>query len=48
MVQKGDKIIIMSYCSLTIDEANKFNPTVLFVDNKNNIEKLTNYENMEK
>jgi len=44
MVQKGDKIIIMSYCDLTIDEAKKFNPTVLFVDNTNIIEKLTNYE----
>ncbi|AVQ39564.1 aspartate 1-decarboxylase [Clostridium botulinum] len=44
MVQKGDKIIIMSYCDLTIDEAKKFNPTVLFVDNKNSLEKLTNYE----
>ncbi|MGO5074970.1 aspartate 1-decarboxylase [Clostridium sporogenes] len=44
MVQKDDKIIIMSYCDLTIDEAKKFNPTVLFVDNKNSLEKLTNYE----
>ncbi|EPY6472291.1 aspartate 1-decarboxylase [Clostridium sporogenes] len=44
MVQKGDKIIIMSYCDLTIDEAKKFNPKVLFVDNKNSLEKLTNYE----
>ncbi|APH13906.1 aspartate 1-decarboxylase [Clostridium sporogenes] len=44
MVQKDDKVIIMSYCDLTIDEAKKFNPTVLFVDNTNSIEKLTNYE----
>ncbi|NFN88226.1 aspartate 1-decarboxylase [Clostridium sporogenes] len=44
MVQKGDKVIIMSYCNLSIDEAKSFNPTVLFVNENNSISEITNYE----
>ncbi|NFA62154.1 aspartate 1-decarboxylase [Clostridium sporogenes] len=44
MVQKGDKVIIMSYCNLSIDEAKNFNPTVLFVNQNNSISEITNYE----
>lgn len=44
MVQKGDKVIIMSYCNLSIDEAKNFNPTVLFVNENNSISEITNYE----
>lgn len=44
MVQKGDKVIIMSYCNLSIDEAKNFNPTVLFVNKNNSISEITSYE----
>ena len=43
-VQKGDKIIIMSYCSLTPDEAQNHKPVVVFVDDDNRITKLSSYE----
>ncbi len=44
MVQKWDKVIIMSYCDLSVDEAKNFNPTVLFVKEDNSINEITNYE----
>ncbi|EJO5349233.1 aspartate 1-decarboxylase [Clostridium botulinum] len=44
MVQKGDKVIIMSYCDLSMDEGKNFNPTVLFVNEDNSINEITNYE----
>ena len=34
-VSTGDKIIIMSYCTLTPDEARTHTPKVVFVDEKN-------------
>ncbi|MBR5270682.1 MAG: aspartate 1-decarboxylase [Clostridia bacterium] len=43
-VQKNDKVIIMAYAQMTPDEAKKFNPTVLFVDDSNKITKITEYE----
>ncbi len=43
-VQKGDKIIIMSYCSLTEEEAEEHKPTVVFVDEKNRIVKSSRCE----
>ncbi len=43
-VQKNDKVIIMAYAQMTPDEAKKFNPTVLFVDDCNKITKITEYE----
>lgn len=43
-VSTGDKIIIMSYASLTPEEAKKHKPTVIFVDDENHISRVTNYE----
>lgn len=34
----------MAYAQMTPDEAKKFNPTVLFVDDSNKITKITEYE----
>ena len=43
-VQKGDKVIIMTYCSLTPEEASEHKPTVVFVDDENRAERVTHYE----
>ncbi len=43
-VQRGDKIIIMAYCSMTGDEAQKHKPVVVFVDEENKITKISRYE----
>ena len=43
-VQIGDKIIIMSYAQLSSDEAENHHPKVVFVNNKNEIEKISYYE----
>lgn len=43
-VQPGDKIIIMTYCLINEEEAKKFKPTVVFVDDINNIKEITKYE----
>lgn len=43
-VQVGDKIIIMAYCDMDEKEANDHKPRVVFVDEKNKIEKLSRYE----
>lgn len=43
-VQKGDKIIIMAYCSLTPEEAKTHKPTVVFVDEGNKIKQISEYE----
>ena len=48
MVQTGDKIILMAYAQVTPEEASELRPTVLFVDEKNKVTKVTNYENTEK
>lgn len=44
MVQTGDKIILMAYTQVTPEEAKELRPTVLFVDDKNQVTKVTNYE----
>lgn len=44
MVQTGDKIILMVYAQVTPEEAKELRPTVLFVDEKNKVTKVTNYE----
>ena len=44
MVQTGDKIILMAYAHVTPEEASELRPTVLFVDEKNKVTKVTNYE----
>ena len=43
-VQKGDKIIIMSYASMTPEEANVNPPKVVFVDEQNKPTRVTRYE----
>lgn len=44
MVQTGDKIILMAYAQVTPEEEQEMRPTVLFVDEKNQVTKVTNYE----
>lgn len=44
MVQTGDKIILMAYAQMTPEEASELRPAVLFVDEKNKVTKVTNYE----
>ena len=44
MVQTGDKINLMAYAQVTPEEASELRPTVLFVDEKNKVTKVTNYE----
>ena len=43
-VSVGDKIIIMSYASMSPEEAKEFRPSVVFVDEENHISKVTSYE----
>ncbi|MDE7432989.1 MAG: aspartate 1-decarboxylase [Lachnospiraceae bacterium] len=44
MVQVGDRIIIMSYAAMTPEEAGTHRPKVVFVDDKNQIQRITRYE----
>lgn len=44
LVHKGDKVIIMAYCSLDAEEAKTFSPKVLFLNEDNSIKEITNYE----
>lgn len=44
MVQVKDHIIIMSYCDMTPEEAKQHKPKVVFVDEKNKIKRVSNYE----
>lgn len=43
-VQVGDKIIIMSYCEMELQEAKGHKPTVVFVDDNNKISQVAYYE----
>lgn len=43
-VQKGDKIIIMSYASMTVEEAKENPPKVVFVDDNNQVTRESRYE----
>lgn len=43
-VQANDKIIIMAYGQFEVEEAEDFHPRVVFVDEKNNINKISRYE----
>lgn len=43
-VQKGDKIIIMAYCTLDTYEAKEHKPKVVFVDSENKIHSVAEYE----
>lgn len=44
LVQKGDKIIIMAYCDINSAEATAHRPKVLFVNENNSINELTDHE----
>lgn len=44
MVQTGDKIIIMCYAQMTPEEHKENKPKVVFVDEKNHISRISNYE----
>ena len=43
-VEVGHKVIIMSYCTMDVEEAKSHKPKVVFVDEKNGAAKVTNYE----
>ncbi|MBO0432112.1 aspartate 1-decarboxylase [Enterococcus sp. DIV0660C] len=43
-VSVGDKIIIMSYCQLEINEAKEAKPYVVLVDEENKIQREVRYE----
>ena len=43
-VQPGDLVIICAYCGVVIDEAQKHKPTVVFVDAKNKVKKIKDFE----
>lgn len=40
----GDKVIIMTYGSYQPEEAKEHKPTVVFVNEQNQIDRITNYE----
>ena len=42
--QKGDYVIIMSYATMTPDEIKTHRPKVVFVDDKNDIVRVSEYE----
>lgn len=44
MVHTGDKIIIMCYAQMTPEEYRENKPKVVFVDDKNKISRISNYE----
>lgn len=43
-VQVEDHIIIMAYAQMTPEEAKEYRPSVVFVDEKNAVKKVTSYE----
>ena len=43
-VQPGDKVIIMAYADMTLDDAKENSPVVLFLDDNNKIQRISNYE----
>jgi aspartate 1-decarboxylase len=40
LVQKGDKVIIITYASVNIEDAASHEPTVVFVDDKNRLKEI--------
>ena len=43
-VEVGDKVIIMAYAQMTTDEVENYQPKVVFVNDKNEIAEVVNYE----
>lgn len=44
MVQVGDKIIIMCYAGMSVEEMKGYAPKVVFVDDENKVKRITRYE----
>ena len=44
LVKTGDKVIIMAYAHMSPEEAKQFRPKVVFVDGKNAIKSVVDYE----
>lgn len=44
LVSVGDRVIIMAFCQVTLEEAASHRPTVVFVDDDNSICEITSYE----
>jgi len=47
LVQTGDKVIIIAYAQMNEDEARKYKPSVVFMNDDNTIKEITNYESNE-
>jgi aspartate 1-decarboxylase len=47
LVQPGDKVIIIAYAQMDEDEAKKYKPAVVFMNDDNTIKEITNYESNE-
>ncbi|ACV61195.1 aspartate 1-decarboxylase [Desulfofarcimen acetoxidans DSM 771] len=45
MVQQGDTVIIIAYTMLDAEEAKTFQPRIVFLDEKNRVERVANGEN---
>jgi aspartate 1-decarboxylase len=39
LVQTGDKIIVIAYCQMPAEEARNYNPTVVLLDDENEIKR---------
>ncbi len=44
LVQKGDKVIIISYAQMNLEEAKQFKPSIVFLDEKNKIMEIDSVE----
>ncbi|MDO4937229.1 MAG: aspartate 1-decarboxylase [Sutterellaceae bacterium] len=44
LVSVGDKVILMSYCAMTPEEAKTHRPTVVLVDEANRADRVLHYE----
>lgn len=47
LVQTGDSVIIIAYAQMDEDEAKKYKPAVVFMNDDNTIKEITNYESNE-
>ena len=47
LVQPGDKVIIIAYAQMDEEEARKYKPKVVFMNDDNTIKEITNYESNE-
>jgi len=47
LVQPGDSVIIIAYAQMDEEEAKKYKPAVVFMNDDNTIKEITNYESNE-